>query len=291
VSPEDQVTRLLDSALPDVPQAMLGAPIHTIHRLVRRRRQRIAAATTAAVAVLAVVITAAAVFRPVHRTAPAVTPQPSASVAAHLTPWQLARVARDGTHLTVYSQPAAGTCTRALIPQVVQSGTSVGIGMAVSQLGATSCDPDQNSALMVAVTLDAPLGDRPVIDLSGDAARHVYPDSELPVFPAGAGWREVPGSSDFRFGVFLGVLFGRDDGIEVSITAQSASPVTGTKKGSVTVGRRAGQIYTYTADSYKVVWMVGDQQYTLRVDPSEGKSESLSAFKDLLSSLHWDQGP
>lgn len=288
---EDQVTRLLDSALPDVPQAMLGAPIHTIHRLARRRRRRIAATTTAAVAVLAVVIAVVAVFRPVHRTAPAVTPLPSTSVAPHFTPWQLVRVARDGTHLTVYSQPPAGTCVPALVSQVVQSATSVGIGVAPSQRGAVSCDPDQSDALPVAVALDAPLGDRQVIDLSGNTARRPYLDSELPEFPDGAGWHELGNNTvSFSQEVFLAVMFERGDGVDASITAvDGASPVAGTKKGTVALGSRAGQIYTY-GTSYKVVWDVGGRQYTMRIDPNEGKSESLAAFKTLLSSLHWTQG-
>jgi hypothetical protein len=300
---DDPVARLLEEAVPGIPDELRRPPVREVRARARRRRTRRNA--VAAAVVTTVLLTGPAFWyqstrgesqRPPSGGNPVPT---TAAVGTKITWWK-ARVDRTGTKVTLYvtrppdEPPCDGTWR-------LRAGTTVGadeVTAVVEDVSATGmgCSPD-NFMTPVQVTLPEPLADRALVDGYDGSSRPVYREADLPKVPTGPdGWSEVPGHFSVGHGPiseqdgawYLG--YTRSGGPDIRITGappMQALTSDGARIDTVDVAGAPGTIYTHPdeATGYELRWEASGVVYLLALSPVEGERISLGEFREVLGRL------
>jgi hypothetical protein len=290
MSQDDRLRSLLDEATARVPARYRQAPLVALRRRIRRRRWTIRAAAAGAVmlAISAPVLVIAAsgdrgVAPPIG---PPADPGPSASVpAGDVLRWQQARADRAETTVTVFLAVPQCVNLADLTVQAEDTAEAVVLTVRGRQVGG---DCDVPAGPTATVRLPAPLGSRPLRDASDGSERRVFRDSQLPILPAGGGWRETTGTLVDVDGTWSVVAYTRSDGpgVVIRVGVEQISTAGRTRVGEIMLGSRRGVIY-HGGTGYNVFWQVGDLHYMLRLDLAEGQSTSLAQFRKELGTFAW----
>ncbi|MGN9906518.1 hypothetical protein ACTMTJ_03095 [Phytohabitans sp. LJ34] len=298
---DDTVSRLLEEAVPGIPDELRRPPLREVRARARRRRTRRNALAAAAVT-MALVITPA-----LWRQA---TPDESAPPSAGERPvlpgstlgtkvtWWMARVDRTGTKVTLYATrpPDGPPCQDRWF---LQASTAMEDDVATLGLWDVSVDglgcPSQGggSLVPVEVTLHQPLGDRALVDGFDETTRPVYREADLPVVPQGPdGWSEVTtsfGASPGSEGLWS-VGYTRSGGPDVWIHGyppdQAPTPAADPIDTVDVLGAR-GTIYPRAIKEigYELRWEASGVVYFLELSPTEGERISLQQFRQVLTRL------
>ncbi|MEO3742707.1 hypothetical protein [Plantactinospora sp. B5E13] len=297
---EEPLARLLDQAVPDIPDDLRRPPLAGLRSRVRRRRTRrtvVAAGVTLAL-VAGPTLWYASTSDRSGRTGSETAGGPAVAVDDRLT-WWMARVGRDDRTLTVYvSRPADGTpCQGTWQPgATVSPGTgAVTIAVTDDSPTGTGCGDDKLTPLRV--TLPEPLARRDLVDAYDNGDRPVYREADLPEVPGGTdGWWEVsttfssPRPADFGPPGAWAVSYTRPGGPDIKIRGYPAghdlaAVPEGDPVDTVEVTGMRGRIDPYGGDRFLLRWQVADTVYLLDVVPSEGATMSLATFRDVLSRI------
>lgn len=294
---DPRLARLLDRAVPTIPDRLRTAPLDAVRARVRRRRAR--RVTSALVAVVLVVLIGPALWYARANNGSGEPPAgvvntPSASASPNV-PWGMAKVDRAGTTITVFVAPpddrrvcqgeweatatAASGSDRVIITSVGSPGPS--------SLTASGCPHGDAFMAPVTLTLPAPLGSRPLIDAYDGLERPAYREEDLPTVPGGGGgWSEV--HTSFGGGDSWMVSYTREGGPDVWIQGfrrDGAPAPDGPSRGTVKVGSYRAVIYLRSTGTFEVRWETTKVVYTLTLQPSEGQSLTLSAFRTVLAQI------
>jgi hypothetical protein len=159
---EEAVRTLLDEGIPEPPAELLAAPLPAIRRRVRRRRTTLVLVTAPLAVVVALgvgLIVPGSGPGPLRPAAP-----PSPPMASWASGWGLVEVGLDERDLVVVRQPKGAE-------QPCADQPSVNISMRDDRivLSPPVPPPDATCYYFVPVRLDAPLGNRLVVDEAGFA--------------------------------------------------------------------------------------------------------------------------
>jgi hypothetical protein len=285
VNPDDQTVRLLDAAVPPIPDRLRTPPYVRIRARARRRRTATILTATATVAVLvAGVIVAVALMPRRSVNGPATAPPPvSPTVGDVPAPFVEARVNRAGTQVTVYINPP-GDCTAytSAHADALESDSDVRIMLLMHRAPA---DCDSAMVTTATVTLRRPLAGRTVIDGTAGASVPTFLDANLPQVPAA--WTEVHVGYTKLEAAALIIQYTGTGGPDLILHASTGGGLDPSPVERVQLGSHPGVIVPGLPHSYDVDWMVGDVLYQMRLEPSEGASVSLGQVHHIISELVW----
>lgn len=288
MSTDRKLAELLDVATTDVPAGHLAPPIAAIHGRVRRRRRMFVAATAAAVTV--VLAGGYSVSRVMLADpAPPVPIGPAASPTAPsgpAVPWVSAMVARDDTTITVYA--GAKRCETLDRPQAriaAQDAAGVTIEVTGRAVPAGDCTTSGN-AVPVAVRLPAPLGERKLLDAASTRSHPTYFERYLPDLQPDGTWSPVSGSWQSSDANWYGTYNGPDS-TTLALRAQptESAPRNRVPVSTVDLGPYEAIITGSSAGTWRAWWQAGDVTYSLRIEPREGETLTLTQFKQKLTRL------
>ncbi|MEE6259386.1 hypothetical protein [Plantactinospora sonchi] len=299
---EDRMARLLDQAVPGIPEDLRRPPLTELRARVRRRRIRRTAVAVAGVTL--VLMTGPALWYASdsgsRRTVPDVADGPSALADDRLT-WWMARVGRDDRTVTLYVSRLsdAPPCQGTWQPEatVVSSADAVTVEVADGSATGIGCADDDTRLAPVRVTLPEPLDRRDLVDAYDDGSRPVYREADLPEVPGGVdGWSEVRTSFSAPApvnaeppGAWL-LSYTRPGGPDIRIRGYPAGHAlaavpAGDPVDTVEVAGTRGRIDPYGGDRFLLRWQVSDTVYLLDVLPSEGVQGSMTMFRDVLERI------
>ncbi|MEV0565111.1 hypothetical protein [Dactylosporangium sp. NPDC050588] len=270
-----QVTDLFARAVADVPPALLTAPHAEIRRRIRRRRSiRSGAVVAAALALLAGFAAAPTGGAP---DAPAA---PTGRAGVPQVPWDVARIDRTGTRITVYAAPLPGKCVERdpADDRVEWADNRIALHLAGSYTG---CGDDSQP---VSRTFELPqaVGGRGIVDGREPLEpRVLVRAADLPDLAAG-GWTELPAVR--QHGV-LAWRFTRSGGPDLALRAYrlSAGVILSEPDHTLRLGSRTAVVYDRPGDR-SAGWWSDDHQtwYTITVaDPAIGKSGFDAVLRDM----------
>lgn len=281
MSTDRRLAELFDVATADVPGASLAPPLAAIHARVRRRRRMLGAVTAAAVAAVLAggYSVSSLMFAEPTPKAPIVSAASPTAASAPVLPWISAMVARDDSKITVYT--GVERCTKLDRPRAritAQDAARVTVGVTGRVVPADDCSVGR-IVVPVVVTLPGPLGERKLVDASGQRSHPTYFERYLPDLRQAGRWSPVGGnwfSDDVNwYGVFNG-----PGGSELRLQAQLTESVRQRDPVStMDLGPYKGTITSNSAKMWTVWWQAGDATYSLRILPAEGESLTLTAFK------------
>lgn len=295
---EERMARLLDQAIPGIPEDLRRPPLAELRSRVRRRRTRRAVLAAGVTLVLLTGPTlwyASTSDRP-GRTASETAGGPAVAVDDRLT-WWMAWVGRDDRTLTVYvSRPADGApCQGTWQPGATVSAGPDTVVVAVTDDSPSGIGCGDDKLTQVRVTLPEPLARRDLVDAYDNGARPVYREADLPKVPGGVdGWSEVsttfstPGPADFGPPGAWAVSYTRPGGPDIRIRGYPpghdlAAAPEGDPVGTAEVAGTRGRIDPYGGNRFLLRWQVADTVYLLDVVPSEGGTVSWATFRDVLA--------
>lgn len=256
------IDRLLDQAVPPVPEPLRAAPIAAVRRRVRRRRAFQVTAVGCA-AVIALVL-GAVVALPDRDDR--VEPAGPADVG-----WVFARVDRTDLVVTVYANPTGGECYALVDTQATQSAEPDRVVITVR--GRNERVPgcaQSGRAAPVPVRLDQPLGDRALVDGSTGRPPPVYHERDLPVVPRLSGWQLVPTDFLESTGDYFLMTYTRSDGPEVVFFMRPAAgpPPSGPPDTRIVVGGRTA-VLTPDGERWRMSWRAGATDIVLEIGPDD----------------------
>ena len=286
-----KLTELLDAATTDVPSGHLAPPLSAIHARVRRRRRMFGAVTAAAVAVVLAGGYSAGqrmLAEPAPRVPIAPAASPTASPTAASAPagsWVSAMVARNDTTITVYA--GAKGCKELDQPQAritAQDAARVTIEVTGRVVPAGDCSTS-GRAVPVVVTLPEPLGERKLVDAVRLRSHPTYFERYLPDLRSNGRWSPFGGSWQSDDVNWYGGYNG-PGGSALHVRAQPSDSVRQSDPVStVDLGPYKGTITGNSAAMWTVWWQAGGATYSLQLLPTEGKSFTLTEFKQELAQL------
>jgi hypothetical protein len=292
---DERVIDLMDQATAHLPERWRSAPLPAIRRRIRQRRHRAVAATALGlVAILGIGVGLAQALPGGQRQRggqpPQPTPQPTEQSEGRPVPWQVVRVDRAGTGLTVYANPPAGTCEFQSAPVIsVEYGPDK---VVVTVHGSARPEPRCAGGHRASVTpahLVTPLGDRPIVDGATDRPGLRLFDTELPLPIA---WQEAPASYSDRPGTTWPITFTRPGDVSVVILAQTpavAGQPAGQPLGTIAVGSHQAPIYA-GSHGLEVRWQARDLIYTLFLTADDSSyTVPMPVLRNTVGALHWDQ--
>jgi hypothetical protein len=290
---DDLLTRLLDQAVPPVPERLRTAPLAAITRRARRRRAVVATASVCAVpALVAVIVLAFASIHDGAKPPPATdptgsVPAPPASTATAVR-WQFARVDRSERIVTVFANPAEGDCLELVNTGAEAAEHTDRVVLTVRGDTRPAADCARSGlAVPLRVTLSAPLDGRPIVDAATGQAPPAYLDRDLPLIPADR-WQEVPGDVYRPTGDRFGISYTRAGGPDITIVI---SPAVGPRPSGPagerrTLGRRDAVLAEYN-QTWTVWWRSGGRDYVMSLVPSEGRALSRAEANAVLGQIDW----
>jgi len=296
MSPDRKLAELLDAATNDVPSAYLAPPLAAIHGRVRRRRRMFGAVTAAAVVVVLAGGYSAgqrllAEPAPQVPVGPAVSPTGSPTAAASTgssgpaLSWVSAMVARDDTTITVYT--GVKRCKELDRPQAritAQDAAQVTIEVTGRVVPAGDCSTSGVDVPLV-VKLAEPLGERKLIEAVSLRSHPTYFERYLPDLESTGRWSPFSVSWEYDETSWHGGFNG-PAGSELDVRAQTPESVRrGAPVGTVKVGPYEGVITGSERTMWTVSWQAGGATYSLQLVPGEGKSFTLTEFKQELAGL------
>jgi hypothetical protein len=296
---DDRLGRLLDLAVPDIPDGLRTAPLAAVRRRARRRRAVLATAVTGGAAF--VVLAALAVALPARRDGappgPGITgtaPQPDRSagptIAADPTAvrWVFARIDRADRVVTVFANPADGDCVELVDARATFRADAEKVVVTVH--GATRPAADctrSGNAVPLPVTLADPLDARPVFDAATGRPAPVYPDRVLP--NSRGSWHE-PGTSYLRpTGDSLSLSYTRAGGPDLLIRVVPADGPAPSASAAerISLGGHPGLLAEVNG-VWTLRWRNNGFDLTLRLIPNESiTSMSRAEAVTVLEQLDW----
>jgi len=300
MSTDRKLAELLDAATNDVPAAYLAPPLAAIHGRVRRRRRMIGAVTAAAVVVVLAggySVGQRLLAEPMPQMpigpvgSPAVSPAGSPSAAASTgssvpaLSWVSAMVARDDTTITVYT--GVKRCKELDRPRArvtAQDAAQVTIEVTGRVVPAEDCTTSGMDVPLV-VKLAEPLGERKLIEAVSLRSHPTYFARYLPDLESTGRWSPFSGNWQYDDTTWYGGFNG-PNGSELNEEAQPSESVRrGAPVATVKFGQYEGVITGSDTTMWTVWWQAGETTYSLQLVPGEGKSFTLTEFKQELALL------
>jgi hypothetical protein len=288
VNPDDQTVRLLDAAVPPIPDRLRTPPYERIRARSRRRRTAMICTAAATVVVLVAGIVTTAALRPNRSTVvgglgTAAAPSDPAAGPGVAVAFLQARVSRSGNEVTVYVNPPS-RCDGYVDPSLAASEDDATARITL-RVSTVAVDCDSAVVTTATITLSRPLGGRTIIDgVTGETVPTFY-DTNLPRVPPG--WPEVHVGYTRLEGGNLDVQYTRTGGPDLIIMISRGGGLDPTPIERVQLGSHAGVIVPGLVKSYDVDWMVGDLLYQMRLEPSEGGSVTLNQTHTIIAQLTW----
>jgi hypothetical protein len=274
------IDRLLDQAVPPVPEPLRAAPIAAVRRRVRRRRA-VRATAVGCVALIALVL-GVVVALPVRndRTGPA---DPAGFS------WVFARVDRTGLVVTVYANPTGDQCNVLVDTQAAHSAEPDRVVVTVR--GRNQREPgcsQARRAVPVPVRLAEPLGDRAVVDGSTGQSLPVYHERDLPVVPPTTEWRLVPTDFLEATGEYFLMSYTRPGGPEVVfyMTPAVGPAPSGAPDTRIVIGGRTA-VLTAAYEWWRMSWRAGATDIRLDIGPDAGGPLTRDQAVAVINRLDW----